>query len=155
MAIAASWEKQGGSAALAEADKEYAEAGVVPKAVGGGVAPPVILTQVEPEMTPEAKAAKFGGIVTVNLWVNEQGDPTHVRVVRGIGKGLDEKAVEAVKQWKFRPAMEDGKPVTVELNVEIMFRAGGRRSARGHAVTRRGTGWLWFRGSTGGDCEQG
>ena len=57
----------------------------------------------------------------VNLWVDEKGNPTHVRVIRGIGVGLDEKAVAAVKLHKFKPAMENGKPVTVEMNVEVTF----------------------------------
>ena len=45
----------------------------------------------------------------------------HVHVIRGVGMGLDDKAVEAVKQYKFKPAMENGKPVLVELNVEVNF----------------------------------
>jgi periplasmic protein TonB len=59
--------------------------------------------------------------VLVYLWVDEHGNPTHVRVVRGIGLGLDEKAAEAVRQYKFRPAMENGKPVTVEMYVDVVF----------------------------------
>ena len=50
-----------------------------------------------------------------------RGLPTHVRVLRGLGMGLDEKAVEAVKQYRFRPSMENGKPVTVEMNIDVMF----------------------------------
>ena len=57
----------------------------------------------------------------VNLWVDEKGNPTHVHVIRGIGMGLDEKAVAAVKLYRFKPAMENGKPVTVEMNVEVTF----------------------------------
>jgi len=53
--------------------------------------------------------------------VDEKGLPTHVRVVRGLGMGLDEKAIEAVKQYRFRPSMENGKPVTVQMNVDVMF----------------------------------
>ena len=58
----------------------------------------------------------------VNFWVDEQGRTKHVRVLRGVGDGLDEKALEAVKQYKFSPAMEGGKPVLVELNTEVNFR---------------------------------
>ena len=75
-----------------------------------------------PEYTPEAKKAKIDGSVTVNLWVDEQGNVQHVRVVRGLGSGLDEKAIDAVRQYKFKPAMEDGKPVMVSLNIEINFK---------------------------------
>ena len=92
-----------------------------PKRIGGGVSPPQLIYQVDPEFSEEARKAKFMGIVTVNLWVDEKGNPTHVRVVRGVGMGLDEKAVEAVKQYRFKPAMENGKPVLVELNVEVNF----------------------------------
>ena len=66
--------------------------------------------------------AKISGTVLVNLWVDQNGIPRDVRVVRGIGKGLDEKAVEAVSKYRFKPAMEDGQPVPVELNMEINFK---------------------------------
>ena len=61
------------------------------------------------------------GIVLVNLIVDQNGMPQNVHVLRGVGMGLDEKAVEAVKQYRFKPAREDGKPVAVELNVEVNF----------------------------------
>jgi periplasmic protein TonB len=92
-----------------------------PKRIGGGVSAPQLIFQVEPEFSEEARKAKAAGNVLVNLWVDEQGHPTHVHVIRGVGMGLDEKAVEAVKQYKFKPAMENGKPVLVELNVEVNF----------------------------------
>ena len=57
----------------------------------------------------------------MNLWVGTNGLPSHVHVIRGVGMGLDEKAVEAVKQYRFKPAMENGKPVLVELNIEVNF----------------------------------
>jgi protein TonB len=59
--------------------------------------------------------------VLVNLWVDENGNPSHVHVIRGIGMGLDEKAVAAVKLYKFKPAMENGRPVTVEMNIDVTF----------------------------------
>jgi periplasmic protein TonB len=92
-----------------------------PKRIGGGVSAPQLLYSPDPEFSEEARKAKFMGIVTVNLWVDEKGNPQHVRVLRGVGMGLDEKALEAVKQYKFKPAMEGGKPVLVELNVEVNF----------------------------------
>jgi protein TonB len=92
-----------------------------PKHIGGGISAPVLIYSVEPEFSEEARKAKTAGNVLVNLWVDEHGLPTHVRVLRGVGMGLDEKAVEAVKQYKFKPAMEAGKPVLVELNVEVNF----------------------------------
>ena len=89
--------------------------------IGGGVSAPQLIFQVDPEFSEEARKAKFMGIVTVNLIVDAAGRPQNVHVLRGVGMGLDEKAVEAVKQYKFKPAMEAGKPVPVELNVEVNF----------------------------------
>jgi periplasmic protein TonB len=89
--------------------------------IGGGVSPPVVLFAPEPEFSEEARKAKVAGNVLVYLQVDSTGHPTHVRVLRGIGLGLDEKAMEAVRQYKFKPAMENGKPVTVEMNVEVNF----------------------------------
>jgi protein TonB len=92
-----------------------------PRRIGGGVSAPQVIYQVEPEFSEEARKAKVAGNVLVNLWVDTNGLPSHVHVIRGVGMGLDEKAVEAVKQYKFKPAMENGKPVLVELNIEVNF----------------------------------
>ena len=92
-----------------------------PRRIGGGVSAPQVIYQVEPEFSEEARKAKVAGNVLVNLWVDTNGNPSHVHVIRGVGMGLDEKAVEAVKQYKFKPAMENGKPVLVELNIEVNF----------------------------------
>jgi protein TonB len=89
--------------------------------IGGGVSKPVVLYQVEPEFSEEARKAKFSGNVEVYLWVDPDGKPSHIRVVRGVGMGLDEKAVEAVRQYRFKPAMKDGKPVQVDLYVDVNF----------------------------------
>ena len=92
------------------------------KRIGGGVSAPVVIYQVDPEFSEEARKAKAAGNVLVNLWVDAQGNPQHVRVLRGVGMGLDEKAVAAVKQYKFKPAMEDGKPVAAQINIEVNFK---------------------------------
>jgi protein TonB len=89
--------------------------------VGGSVSAPVVLYQPEPGFSEEARKAKVSGIVKVYLQVDVNGRPTHVRVMQGIGMGLDEKALEAVQQYKFKPAMENGKPVPVEMNVDVLF----------------------------------
>jgi periplasmic protein TonB len=89
--------------------------------IGGGVSAPVLVFQVDPEFSEEARKAKVAGIVVVNLQVGPDGLPRNVRVVQGIGMGLNEKAIEAVRQYKFKPAMENGKPVTVEMNIEVNF----------------------------------
>ena len=89
--------------------------------IGGGVSSPVVIYQVDPEFSEEARKAKFMGVVLVNLIVDSRGMPQNVHVLRGVGMGLDGKAVDAVKQYRFKPAMEAGKPVPVELNVEVSF----------------------------------
>ena len=89
--------------------------------VGGGVSSPEVIYKVEPEFSEEARKAKFMGVVTVTLIVNTQGLPQDVHVIRGVGMGLDDKAVEAVRQYKFKPAMENGHPVPVRVNVEVNF----------------------------------
>jgi protein TonB len=92
-----------------------------PRHIGGGISAPVPIYTVEPEFSEEARKAKFQGNVLLSLWVGADGLPSHVRVIRPVGMGLDEKAVEAVKQYRFKPAMENGKPVLVELNIEVNF----------------------------------
>ena len=89
--------------------------------IGGGVAAPIVLFAPEPEFSEEARKAKASGNVLVYLQVDTNGRPMHVRVLRGIGLGLDEKAVEAVSHYKFKPAMENGHAVAVEMQVEVNF----------------------------------
>ena len=89
--------------------------------VGGGVSAPVPIYTPEPEFSEEARKAKAAGNVIVDLIVDQNGHPQNVHVLRGVGMGLDEKAVEAVKQYRFKPAMENGKPVAVEVNVDVNF----------------------------------
>jgi protein TonB len=88
---------------------------------GGGISTPKIIYSVDPEFSDEARRAKYQGIVVISLIVDAQGNPQHVRVIRNLGMGLDEKAVEAVKQYKFKPALMQGKPVPVEINIEVNF----------------------------------
>lgn len=90
--------------------------------VGGGISPPVPLYKVEPEYSEEARKAKFQGTVILSIVVDERGLPGSFKVVRPLGLGLDEKAIEAVQKWRFRPAYKDGKPVAVMATVEVNFR---------------------------------
>jgi TonB family protein len=90
--------------------------------IGGGVSAPVLLFQPEAEFSDEARRAKYQGICLISLIVDAQGNPQNPRVIRALGMGLDEKALEAVRKYKFKPAMKDGKtPVAVAMNVEIDF----------------------------------
>ncbi len=91
------------------------------RSVGGGVSAPEVLFAAEPVFSEEARKSKVGGIVKVYLVVDTNGRPTHERVIQGIGMGLDERALEAVRQYRFKPAMENGRPVAVEMNIEVTF----------------------------------
>lgn len=90
--------------------------------VGGGVSSPQLVFRVEPEYSEEARKAKFQGTVVLSIIVDEQGLPRGFKVVRPLGLGLDDRAIEAVKKWRFRPAYKDGKPVAVMASVEVNFR---------------------------------
>jgi TonB family protein len=106
-----------------------ADSATQPKHVGGDVSSPTILSKVDPHYSEAARKANVSGTVLVNLCIDEQGNPSDVHVSRGVGMGLDENAVEAVKQYKFKPAMENGKPVLVEINIEISFRLNSKQPA--------------------------
>jgi TonB family protein len=91
--------------------------------VGGQVSAPVVLNSVEAEFSDEARRAKYQGVCIISIIVDAQGNPQNPRVVRALGMGLDEKAMEAVRKYKFKPALKDGKtPVPVMINVEVNFR---------------------------------
>ena len=90
--------------------------------IGGGVSAPSVLLKVEPEYSEEARKAKWQGTVVLSLVVDDQGRPQNLKVVRALGLGLDQKAIEAVEKWKFKPGMKDGKPVPVIATIEVNFR---------------------------------
>ncbi len=90
--------------------------------VGGGVSAPKVIFETDPEYSEEARKAKFQGTCVLWLIVGPDGKPREIRVSRTLGLGLDEKAMEAVKNWRFEPAYKDGKPVAVSINVEVSFR---------------------------------
>jgi TonB family protein len=89
--------------------------------VGGGVSPPRAIFKPDPEFSEEARKAKYQGVCTLGMIVGVDGRPSNIRVLSSLGMGLDEKAIEAVKNWKFEPAMKDGHPVRVEIAVEVDF----------------------------------
>jgi len=81
--------------------------------------PPAIVSSVPP-IAPAGSLRE--GTVEVELVVDTNGNPSHIRVVRGVGGGLDEKAAEAVRQYRFKPAMRNGKPVSVKLHISVNFK---------------------------------
>ena len=90
--------------------------------IGGGVTAPTLIYKVEPEYSEEARKAKFQGTVVLYVVVDEKGSPRDLRVMRTLGLGLDDKAIEAVKKWRFRPGYLNGKPVKVAATIEVNFR---------------------------------
>jgi periplasmic protein TonB len=90
--------------------------------VGGGISAPEAVSTPDPEYTEEARNAKTQGVCVLALIVDENGNPRDIRVVRGLGFGLDARAVDAVKQWHFKPALKDGHPVNVQISVEVGFK---------------------------------
>jgi len=89
--------------------------------VGGG-ASPVPIVRVEPEYSEEARRAKWQGTVLLQVTVDENGVPQDIKVIRPLGMGLDQNAVDAVQKWRFKPMLLNGKPVSVSANIEINFR---------------------------------
>jgi periplasmic protein TonB len=89
--------------------------------VGGGVSAPMAIRTVEPEFTEEARRSNFQGNVSIRLIVDSQGNPQDVTLVSHLGMGLEEKAIEAVRQYKFKPAMFQGHPVSVQIVIDVAF----------------------------------
>jgi protein TonB len=89
---------------------------------GGGVTNPIPIDRPEPQYSEEARKAKWQGAVLLSLVVDEHGKPTNIHVIRPLGLGLDEKAIEAVTKWTFKPGMKDGKAVPVQAQIEVTFR---------------------------------
>ena len=83
---------------------------------------PRLTDKTEPEYTDEARIARQEGTVVLQVAITDDGRARNFRLLRSLGLGLDEKAVEAVRQWTFNPARKDGKKVTVVANIEINFR---------------------------------
>ncbi len=89
--------------------------------VGDGVSAPHVLHSVAPEFTEEARRANYQGNVSIRLIVDSQGNPQNVRLASHLGMGLEEKAVEAVRQYKFSPAIYQGHPVSVQIVIDVDF----------------------------------
>jgi TonB family protein len=90
--------------------------------VGGNVTAPIPIYKPEPPYSEEARKAKYQGTVVLYIIVDVQGNVTDARVVKPLGLGLDEKALDTVRTWKFKPGMRNGVPVAVRVMVEVSFR---------------------------------
>ncbi len=91
-------------------------------AVGNGVTQPTLVSKVDPEYSEEARKAKYNGTVTLSIVVNTDGKAEQIQVTKSIGMGLDEKAIEAVQKWRFKPGMKAGVAVKTKAVVEVNFR---------------------------------
>jgi periplasmic protein TonB len=90
--------------------------------VGGGVSQPAVIYKVDPEYSEEARKAKYSGTVTLAVVVDAEGHARDIHVIKSLGMGLDEKAIEAVEKWKFKPGMKGGQSVNVRATIEVNFR---------------------------------
>jgi protein TonB len=88
---------------------------------GRGVTPPQLVFKVEPEFSEEARKAKHQGVVVLSIEVDASGNVRNIRVQQSLGLGLDEKAIEAVSRWRFRPGLFDGKAAATEATVQVNF----------------------------------
>jgi TonB family protein len=88
---------------------------------GNGITSPIRLTSVDPEYSEEARRAKTTGSVTLSFVVNTQGKAEDIQIVKSLGMGLDQKAIEAVQQWTFLPGKNNGVPVRVRASAQLIF----------------------------------
>jgi TonB family protein len=89
--------------------------------IAGAMTRPVVLRSVDPEFSETARLSKVSGNVEIYLWVMQDGSTSHLTIVKPMGLGLDEKAIEAVSKYQFKPATKDGVPVKVDLYIDVNF----------------------------------
>ena len=85
------------------------------------VDPPKAIYDPDPDYTEAAREKRLEGTTVLSVVVNEQGFPEILEITRGLGEGLDIQALAAVANWRFKPAVKDGKPVAVQVTVEVKF----------------------------------
>lgn len=83
------------------------------------IKPPRLIHSVHPKYPEWVYDMGYNGQTLINLWVSPDGTPSHFSIIQPVGMGLDEDALAAVMQYRFDPAIKDGKPVTVEVNVQV------------------------------------
>jgi TonB family protein len=89
--------------------------------IGGDVRKPKVLHIADAIYSKDGLKNKISGNVEVYLVIDKSGNPIHLRIVRGLGYGLDEQALQAVRQYRFQPATRDGEPVSVDMYVDVKF----------------------------------
>jgi TonB family protein len=118
---AGDWSAPEATAVPSRTESGSGSTGGVSRADAPGVTKPILVRKVEPEYSEEARKARLKGVVVLNFEIDETGHVVNPRVVTGLGHGLDEKAIEAVKKWKFDPATRNGKPIKVGATAELNF----------------------------------
>jgi len=106
----------------AQLSPQYTATSMSPRRVGAGVTPPKLLLKIEPSYSEEARSTKLQGTVLVKVIIDVDGIAKNAQILRGVGMGLDEKAVEAISHWRFQPGQLGGAPIPVEAQIEVNFR---------------------------------
>jgi TonB family protein len=109
------------AAALCAAPDDRADPHKPPQSI-----PPSVVSKIQPEYSEEGVRQKIEGMVLLFLVVDEHGNPGNIEIISPLGYGLDEKAVEAVQQWKFKPGMKNGMQNLSRLFSSGSFRLGSR-----------------------------
>jgi hypothetical protein len=91
------------------------------ESLGGKVSPPVQINNVPATFTKAARQHKYSGICILSLNVDIQGMPQNIHAVKPLDYGMTENAIDAVRKYRFKPAMKDGTPIPVKVNIEINF----------------------------------
>jgi TonB family protein len=89
---------------------------------GSGITPPKLLREVRPDYTEDGRRRNIEGDVVLEIVVRRDGGVGDVKLLQGLGAGLDQRAVEAVRQWRFSPAQRQGVPVDVIVEVAVEFK---------------------------------
>ncbi|HEV2687024.1 MAG TPA: energy transducer TonB [Bryobacteraceae bacterium] len=97
------------------------KSGIARSTPGHAVSAPELIHKVEPEFSEDARKAKYSGIVLLAIEVDANGRPRAFQILQGPGLGLEQKAIEAVRQWRFKPGYQDGRPVVTGATVEVRF----------------------------------
>ena len=96
--------------------------GVEPVRVREELLPPKVLSEIKPEYTEEARAARHQGTVILGVVVRKDGSVTDIEIEQPLGLGLDEEAMEAIRLWRFRPGTRNGQPVDIKARMEVTFK---------------------------------
>jgi TonB family protein len=111
-----------GWAAVAQQPSGDKSKTAIPRAGVNGISVPKCEYCPDPQYSQEARDKKYEGVVVLLVVVSSEGKASDIRMIKSPGMGLDEKAIEAVREWRFKPATKDGKAVDAQVPVEITFR---------------------------------